>query len=68
MNYQLLKQTRLRKLSGKLKAYLRKMLSKEFQELEINLLITRTVMNTRLVTVSYAITKYGLSVFRLQKA
>ena len=40
-----------------------KMLSKELQELEINLLVTRTVMDTRPVTVSYAITTYGLSVF-----
>jgi DNA-binding HxlR family transcriptional regulator len=40
-----------------------KMLSKELQDLEMNLLITRTVMNTRPVTVNYAITEYGLSVF-----
>jgi len=40
-----------------------KMLSKELQELEVNLLVTRTVMDTRPVTVSYAITHYGLSVF-----
>lgn len=40
-----------------------KMLSKELHELEINLLVTRTVLNTRPVTVSYAITQYGLSVF-----
>jgi DNA-binding HxlR family transcriptional regulator len=40
-----------------------KMLSKELRELEVNLLITRTVMDTRPVTVSYAITEYGLSVF-----
>ncbi len=40
-----------------------KMLSKELQDLEINLLVTRTVMNTRPVTVNYAITEYGMSVF-----
>ncbi|SDS35844.1 transcriptional regulator, HxlR family [Mucilaginibacter mallensis] len=40
-----------------------KMLSKELQDLETNLLLTRTVMNTRPVTVSYAITEYGMSVF-----
>ncbi|MET3980944.1 DNA-binding HxlR family transcriptional regulator [Mucilaginibacter sp. UYP25] len=40
-----------------------KMLSKELHELEINLLVTRTVMSTRPVTVNYAITEYGLSVF-----
>ncbi|WP_343670795.1 helix-turn-helix domain-containing protein [Chitinophaga sp.] len=40
-----------------------KMLSKELQDLEINLLVTRTVMDTRPVTVSYAITPYGREVF-----
>lgn len=40
-----------------------KMLSKELQDLETNLLVTRTVMNTRPITVSYAITEYGTSVF-----
>jgi DNA-binding HxlR family transcriptional regulator len=40
-----------------------KMLSKELQDLETNLLVIRTVMNTRPVTVNYAITEYGLSVF-----
>ena len=36
-----------------------KVLSKELQELEQNLLITRTVNNTKPVTVSYAITKHA---------
>lgn len=36
-----------------------KVLSKELQELEDNLLITRTVNNTKPVTVSYAVTKYA---------
>jgi DNA-binding HxlR family transcriptional regulator len=45
-----------------------KMLSKELQDLEINLLLTRTVMNTRPVTVSYAITEYGKSVFPVTEA
>jgi DNA-binding HxlR family transcriptional regulator len=40
-----------------------KMLSKELQDLETNLLLTRTVMDTRPITVSYAITEYGKSVF-----
>lgn len=40
-----------------------KMLSKELRDLEINLLVTRTVMNTKPITVSYAITTYGQSVF-----
>ncbi|WP_268222981.1 winged helix-turn-helix transcriptional regulator [Sinomicrobium oceani] len=36
-----------------------KVLSKQLQELEDNLLITRTVNNTKPVTVSYAPTKYA---------
>jgi len=36
-----------------------KMLSKELQDLEINKLISRTVMNTKPITVSYSITDYG---------
>ncbi len=40
-----------------------KMLSKELQDLEINLLVLRTVMDTKPITVNYAITEYGLSVF-----
>lgn len=37
-----------------------KVLSKELQELEENLLITRTVNNTKPVTVSYAITSHAI--------
>ena len=36
-----------------------KMLSKELQELELNELITRTVYDTKPVTVEYEITEYG---------
>lgn len=36
-----------------------KVLSKELQELEENLLITRTVNNTKPVTVSYALTEHA---------
>lgn len=36
-----------------------KVLSKELQELEQNFLITRTVNNTKPVTVSYALTKHA---------
>ena len=38
-----------------------KMLSKELQELETNGLITRTVMNTKPITVEYELTSYGRS-------
>lgn len=36
-----------------------KMLSKELQDLEMNHLISRTVMDTKPITVHYAITDYG---------
>lgn len=39
-----------------------KMLSKELKELEINLLITRTIQDTKPITVAYAVTEYGKSV------
>ena len=38
-----------------------RMLSKELQELEMNQLISRTVLDTRPVSVEYAITEYGLT-------
>lgn len=36
-----------------------KMLSKELQSLEINLLVKRTVLNTKPITVEYEVTQYG---------
>lgn len=39
-----------------------KVLSKELQDLEQNLLITRTVNNTKPVTVSYALTRHAKEV------
>lgn len=36
-----------------------KMLSKELKELEMNELVSRTVLDTRPVTIKYAITPYG---------
>ena len=36
-----------------------KMLSKELQDMEINQLVSRTVMDTKPVTVKYTITEYG---------
>lgn len=36
-----------------------KMLSKELQDMEVNQLISRTVMNTKPITVQYALTEYG---------
>lgn len=42
-----------------------KMLAKELKDLEINLLITRTVQETKPVMVEYAITEYGKTVLPL---
>jgi len=36
-----------------------KMLSKELQDLEMNNLVSRTVMNTKPITVKYSITEQG---------
>nr|WP_325261790.1 helix-turn-helix domain-containing protein [Flavobacterium sp.] len=36
-----------------------RMLSRDLKELEANLLITRTVLNTQPITVEYQITEYG---------
>ncbi|MBB6609728.1 helix-turn-helix transcriptional regulator [Pontibacter sp. Tf4] len=36
-----------------------KMLSKELQDLEMNHLVSRTVLNTKPITVEYQITEYG---------
>src|SRR5690554_161514 len=36
-----------------------KMLSKELQDLEMNHLVNRTVMNTKPITVEYSLTEYG---------
>lgn len=36
-----------------------KMLSKELQDLEMNHLVSRTVLNTKPITVEYKITEYG---------
>lgn len=42
-----------------------KMLSKELQDLEMNNLISRTVMNTKPITVSYSITENGKTLLPL---
>lgn len=36
-----------------------KMLSKELQDLELNQLLTRTVLNTKPITVEYELTEFG---------
>lgn len=36
-----------------------KMLSKELQDMEMNHLVSRTVLDTKPITVEYAVTEYG---------
>lgn len=45
-----------------------KMLSKELKELEVNLMLTRTIQDTRPITVTYALTDYGRSVIPVIEA
>jgi len=42
-----------------------KMLSKELQDLEINLLVKRTVQNTKPITVEYELTPHGKTLERI---
>lgn len=63
LNNRISEKNTFKKIQREVEGISAKMLSKELQDLEINLLVSRTVMDTRPVTVSYAITEYGLSVF-----
>lgn len=51
-----------RKILREVEGISSKMLAKELQDLEMNLLITRTVMNTKPQRVNYALTEYALGV------
>ncbi len=46
-------------LLGDIEGIAAKMLSKELQELEVNGLVTRSVLNTKPITVEYELTDYG---------
>ena len=45
-----------------------KMLSKELRDLEVNMLVKRTVHDTKPVTVEYAITEHGKTFIPVVKA
>jgi DNA-binding HxlR family transcriptional regulator len=45
-----------------------RMLSRELQDLELNRLISRTVLQTRPVSVEYAVTEYGLTFVEVLEA
>jgi DNA-binding HxlR family transcriptional regulator len=63
LNNHIDKKNTFKKIQREVEGISAKMLSKELRELEINLLVTRTVMETRPITVNYAMTEYKLSVF-----
>ena len=52
-------QRRFSEILSDLKGISNKMLSKELKELEMNRLLTRTVLDTQPVTVQYQLTEYG---------
>ena len=52
---------RFMELKANIKGIAAKMLSKELQQLELNGLVTRTVLDTKPVTVEYELTEYGHS-------
>ena len=68
LNNRVLEKNTFKKLQREVEGISAKMLSKELRDLEMNLLISRTVMDTRPITVNYAITDYGLSVLPLTEA
>jgi DNA-binding HxlR family transcriptional regulator len=52
---------RFKELQREVNGITGKMLSKELRDLEINKLVTRTVLDTKPVTVEYELTDYGLT-------
>ena len=52
---------RFMELIGSVEGIAAKMLSKELQELELNGIVQRTVLNTKPITVEYELTEYGHS-------
>jgi len=52
---------RFMELKGTIDGIAAKMLSKELQDLEVNGLVKRTVLNTKPITVAYELTPYGHS-------
>lgn len=57
-----------KKMLGEIEGISARMLSKELKVLEMNFLVTRTVLNTRPITVAYAITPYGQTILPVAEA
>jgi len=56
---------RFKELQREIQGITAKMLSKELRDMEINLLVKRTVYDTKPVTVEYELTTYGHSLERV---
>ncbi|GAA4309973.1 helix-turn-helix domain-containing protein [Mucilaginibacter gynuensis] len=56
-----------KKIQREIEGLSAKMLAKELKDLELNLLVSRSVVNTKPVTVEYRITPYGLNVLPLSE-
>ena len=54
-----------KKIQREIEGISAKMLAKELKDMELNLLISRSVIKTKPITVEYAITNYGLNVLPL---
>ena len=54
-----------KKIQREIEGISAKMLTKELKDMELNLLISRSVIKTKPITVEYAITNYGLNVLPL---
>lgn len=52
---------RFKDLQREVEGIAAKMLSKELRDMEMNHLVTRTVMNTKPISVEYAVTDFGLT-------
>ena len=59
------KKMRYSELLREVKGISGRMLSRDLKELEMNQLITRTVLNTQPVTIEYEITEYGATLKKL---
>lgn len=56
-----------KKLEREITGISAKMLSKELKTLEENKIVTRTIQNTRPITITYALTEYGLTLIPIAR-
>lgn len=65
LNNRLEEKNTFKKIQREIEGLSAKMLAKELKDLELNLLISRSVINTKPITVEYAISNYGRNVLPL---